>query len=73
MSNKSKIRIGIAVVVLPLIIIGLIFSIKTGDQTTFVMTVALAAVYGFYLYRFIPVIKKDVEEHKQQSPLDKRR
>ena len=73
MSNKSKIRVGIAVLVLPLIILGLIFSIRTGDQTTFVLTIALVAVYGFYLYRFIPVIKKDMEQKKQQSPLDKRK
>ena len=72
MSNKNKIRVGIAVLVLPLIILGLIFSIRTGDQTTFVLTIALVAVYGFYLYRFIPVIKKDMEEQKQQSPLKKR-
>ena len=71
--RSRKFRIGVAIFVAPLIVLGLVFSILTGDQTTLVMTLVMAAVYAFYLYKLIPVLKKDKEQGaKPVSPLQKR-
>ena len=73
MSGRNKIRLGIAILIAPIILIGLIFSVLSGDQTTLLMTLVLAALYAFYLYRFIPVLKKDLKQKKPQSPLERRK
>lgn len=66
-------QIAVAILVAPLIVLGLVFSILAGDQTTLIMTLVMAALYAFYLTKLIPRLKEDKKStEKQVSPLRKR-
>lgn len=71
--RNRKFQIAVAIFVAPLIVLGLVFSILANDQTTLVMTLVMAAVYAFYLYKLIPKLKEDKQKSdKQVSPLQRR-
>lgn len=71
--RRKSFRIGIAVIVGVILLLGVIFSIFVQDQATIVMLAILAVMYVVYLVKLIPTLKKDRPAKQTESPLARRR